>query len=157
MKLNKIAIAVGAAVMGLSSIASAEFSANIGATSNYLWRGVTQTDNGPAISGGIDYAHASGFYAGAWASNVDFVDEPEFNDPTDPDDDETENNGQAELDLYLGFAGEAGSIGYDIGFIYYAYPLAEDFGGDEDKLDFSEIYVGQITRLLGQRPLASEF
>jgi len=140
MKLNKIAIAVGAAAMGLSGIASAELSANIGATSNYLWRGVTQTDNGAAISGGIDYTNASGFYAGVWASNVDFVDEPEFNDPTDPTDDEYENNGQAELDLYLGFAGEAGSVGYDIGLIYYAYPLAEDFGGDEDELDFTEIY-----------------
>jgi len=122
MKLNKIAIAVGAAVMGLSSIASAELSANIGATSNYLWRGVTQTDDGPAVSGGIDYTHASGFYAGVWTSNVDFVDA---------------SGNQAELDLYGGFSGESGSLGYDLGLIYYAYPMADK---PDDKLDFTEIY-----------------
>jgi len=113
MKLNKIAIAVGAAVMGLSGIAQAELSANIGATSNYIWRGVTQADDGAAISGGIDYGHESGFYAGTWASTID---------------------GGEELDLYAGFGGEANSIGYDVGVIYYAYP-----GGDD--LDFTEIYA----------------
>ena len=84
MKLNKIALAVAALVA--SGTAAAEFSANIGATSNYIWRGVTQTDDQAAISGGLDYAHDSGFYAGTWASNVDF------------DDDAT-----AEVDLYGGF------------------------------------------------------
>lgn len=113
MKLNKIAIAVGAAVMGLSSIAHAELSGNIGATSNYLWRGVTQTADESAISGGIDYSHESGFYAGTWASNV---------------------SGGEELDLYGGFGGEAGGVGYDIGAIYYAYPSADPDG------DFTEIY-----------------
>lgn len=114
MKLNKIAIAVGAAVMGLSGIAQAELSANIGATSNYLWRGVSQTGDEAAISGGIDYANESGFYAGNWISTLG------------------ETNGE-ELDLYAGFSGEANSIGYDVGVIYYAYPSGED-------ADFTEIY-----------------
>jgi uncharacterized protein (TIGR02001 family) len=117
MKMNKIAIAVGAAVMGLSGMAQAELSANIGATSNYLWRGVTQTMDGAAISGGVDYAHDSGFYAGTWASNVDF------------------GSGGEELDLYAGFGGEASSIGYDVGVIYYAYPASS-----ADDSDFTEVY-----------------
>ncbi len=118
MKLNKLALAVGALVFAGS--AAAELSANIGATSNYVWRGVTQTDDGAAISGGLDYAHDSGFYAGTWASNVDFG----------SDDDTT-----AEVDLYGGYANELGSgLGYDFGVIYYAYP-----GGDE--LDFTEVYA----------------
>jgi len=112
MKMNKLAIAVSAAVMGFASVAQAEISANIGATSNYLWRGVTQTDDGAAVSGGLDYAHDSGFYAGTWASNVD---------------------GGEELDLYAGFGGEAGGVGYDVGLIYYMYPSGDD-------LDFTEIY-----------------
>jgi uncharacterized protein (TIGR02001 family) len=112
MKMNKIAIAVGAAVMGLSGMAQAELSANIGATSNYVWRGQTQTGNGSAISGGIDYAHDSGLYAGTWASNV---------------------AGGEELDLYGGFGGEVSSVGYDLGVIYYAYP---SFANS----DFTEIY-----------------
>jgi len=112
MKLNKLAIAVGAAVMGLASVAQAELSANIGATSNYLWRGVTQTGDEAAVQGGIDFAHDSGFYAGTWASNV---------------------SGGEELDLYAGFGGEAGSVGYDVGVIYYAYPSFTDS-------DFTEVY-----------------
>ena len=122
MKLNKLAIAVGAAVMGMASVAQAELSANIGATSNYLWRGLTQTKDSPAMSGGIDYANESGFYAGAWTSNVDFDDG---------------SGNQAELDLYAGFGGETGSVGYDVGVIYYAYPLAD---APADELDFTEIY-----------------
>jgi len=115
MKFNKLAIAVGAAVLGLSSVAQAEISANIGVTSNYIWRGVTQTNDGAAIQGGIDYAHESGFYAGTWASNVEWV------------------NGE-ELDLYAGFAGEVEGFGYDVGAIYYMYP------SDGTDSDFTEIY-----------------
>jgi len=119
MKMNKIAMAVGAAVMGLSAAAQAELSANIGVTSNYIWRGVTQTNDGAAVSGGIDYANDSGFYAGTWASNVSWV------------------NGE-ELDLYAGFGGESGSLGYDLGVIYYMYP------SDTTDSDFMEIY-GSLT------------
>lgn len=113
MKLNKIAIAVGALV--ITGSAAAEFSANIGATSNYVWRGVTQTDDQAAISGGLDYAHDGGVYIGTWASNVDFDD-----------------GATAEVDLYAGFANEVSGLGYDVGIIYYAYP------GEE--YDFTEIY-----------------
>jgi uncharacterized protein (TIGR02001 family) len=112
MKMNKIAMAVGAAVLGLSAAAQAELSANIGATSNYIWRGQTQTADGSAIQGGIDYSHDSGFYLGTWASNV---------------------SGGEELDLYGGFSGDASGVGYDIGVIGYIYPGI-------DNSNFTEIY-----------------
>ena len=92
------------------------WSANVGATSNYLWRGLEQTNGDAAISGGIDYASNSGFYFGTWASNADWSDEMTY-----------------ELDFYAGFAGETGDFGYDIGIIYYAYP------DSKDDVDFSEI------------------
>lgn len=117
MKASTLTATIGALL--ISGAATAEFSANIGATSNYVWRGVTQTDDSAAISGGLDYAHESGFYAGTWASNVDF------------DDDTT-----AEVDLYGGFAQELdGGLGYDVGVIYYWYP------GANDDLDFTELYL----------------
>lgn len=123
MKLTKTAIAIGA--LALSGVATAELSANLGATSNYVWRGVTQTDDSAAISGGLDYAHPSGFYAGTWASNVDFMDT---------------SGGQAEVDLYAGFGNETSSgLSYDVGVIYYAYPQADS---PDDELDFTEIYLG---------------
>ncbi|SUI83453.1 Bacterial protein of uncharacterised function (Gcw_chp) [Shewanella putrefaciens] len=108
--------------MLLTSNAFAAVSANIGGTSNYLWRGVTQTDDAVAIQGGIDYSHDSGFYAGTWASNVDFGDETSY-----------------ELDLYVGYAGNiTEDISYDIGYLYYGYPDAPG------SIDFGELH-GAVT------------
>ena len=91
-------------------------SANVAVTNNYLWRGLEQTNGKSAISGGIDYASDSGFYAGTWVSNADWAPEMSY-----------------ELDFYGGFAGEINGLGYDIGVIYYAYP------DSRDDVDFSEI------------------
>ncbi len=125
MKTKALAIACGAALLGGASMAQAELSANIGATSNYLWRGATQTDDGPAISGGIDWSHESGFYLGAWASNIDWG-----------------TNG-VEVDFYGGFAGEMGEFGYDIGLIYYYYP-----DDDYDDSDFTELTLSGSWKFL---------
>jgi uncharacterized protein (TIGR02001 family) len=120
MKKLQASLIASAVALSLSPVAHAEFSANIGVTSNYLWRGVTQTDDGAAVQGGIDYAHESGFYAGTWASNIDWG----------------VGTSGAEVDLYGGFAGEYNDFGYDIGLIYYWYPA----DGYEDS-DFTEIYA----------------
>lgn len=114
--------AAGLLVMGASAapIALAEgphsVSANIGAVSNYVWRGQSQTGDQPAIQGGLDYAHESGFSAGAWVSNVDFGGaEPNY-----------------ELDFYLGFDRSINDdLSYALKIGYYAYPDGRD-------LDFAE-------------------
>lgn len=119
------------------------FSANIGAVSNYIWRGVTQTQDGPAIQGGLDYAHSSGFYLGTWASNVDFNDEGDPQDVTIALDPETglpytDDNGDwvgttsgssnakaptYEVDVYTGFGGKLNDdFKWDVNAIYYIYP-----------------------------------
>ncbi|GAB3013245.1 TorF family putative porin [Bowmanella dokdonensis] len=105
--------------MSLYSQASlAEVSANIGVTSNYLWRGVTQSADKPSVSGGLDYTDESGFYAGTWIGSVDWG-----------------NGGGTEMDWYAGFGGEAGAFGYDVGYIYYYYPEEE-----YDDSNFGEAY-----------------
>lgn len=111
-----------ASTVSTSAFAVEGLSANVGATSNYLWRGVSQTDDGAAISGGIDYADDSGFYVGTWASNIDFGDDASY-----------------ELDFYLGFAGDMGDVSYDVGYIYYAYPDSAESDSDNE-YDFGEIY-----------------
>lgn len=123
MKKTLVSTAV-ASVLASSAFAlpaQAEMTGNIGVSNNYLWRGVTQTEDQASVSGGLDYSHASGLYAGTWASNVNFGDET------------SDDNGY-ELDLYAGYAGEAGAVGYDLGVIHYAYPVHED-------ADFTEAYV----------------
>ncbi len=121
------AIAAGAVLTGASLTAQAgEWSANFTAANNYLWRGLTQSTNEPAMSGGIDWAHESGLYIGTWVSNVDYANATPASGSGD-----TFNY---EHDLYIGFAGEFGNgLSYDIGYLYYNYDESADF-------DFGEIY-----------------
>ncbi len=105
-----------ALVFSNSTYAVEGLSANAAVTNNYLWRGLEQTNGKSAISGGIDYASDSGFYAGTWVSNADWSAEMTY-----------------ELDFYGGFSGEVNGLGYDLGVIYYAYP------DSKDDVDFSEI------------------
>lgn len=95
-------------------------SANVALSSEYVFRGITQTGSDPAISGGFDVAHSSGAYAGLWASNVDFGDDASI-----------------EIDYYAGFASDIADTGlsYDLGAIYYDYPGASDLN-----YDFTELY-----------------
>jgi len=108
------AIALGAAVAAAltSGAAAADVTANATVASNYIWRGVTQTNDQAAGQGGIDWGHDSGLYAGTWVSNVDFSDITSG----------TVGTGY-EMDAYGGFAGEVGGFGYDVGAAYYMYPI----------------------------------
>ena len=59
----------------VSSMASAvSVSGNIALTSDYIWRGMTQSAGGPAVAGGFDLSTDSGFYLGTWGSSVQFGD-----------------------------------------------------------------------------------
>jgi uncharacterized protein (TIGR02001 family) len=91
-------------MLGIVSLPTfATVSANVSFTSDYIWRGMTQSD-APAIQGGFDFAADNGFYAGIWGSNVNF------------------NNGAgSELDYYFGYATEVGGVGVDVGYISYEY------------------------------------
>jgi uncharacterized protein (TIGR02001 family) len=98
-------------------------SANVGLATEYVFRGFSQTAEGPAIQGGFD-ATCRSFYIGAWASNLDFaggqgatLDVLGF--PFDA---------SIEIDWYTGFKPKTGPITWDIGFIYYSYPNASNPG-----------------------------
>jgi uncharacterized protein (TIGR02001 family) len=97
-------------------------------TNDYIYRGYSQTEGDFAIQGGLDMAHSSGFYVGAWGSNVTLA----FTD-----DDGVDHNSSVEVDFYGGFAGEFGNsmFSYDVGFLYYAYPGSQS----EAKFDFYEL------------------
>lgn len=86
------------------SVAGFTLSANITLATDYLYRGLSQTTGDPALQGGFDLNHESGFYIGLWGSNVDFAD-------------------SLELDYYAGFSGAINDdLSYDIGLLYYDYP-----------------------------------
>jgi uncharacterized protein (TIGR02001 family) len=124
---------IASALLAGSSAAVAEISGNVTLASDYVFRGVSQTDNQIAIQGGFDYEHASGLYAGTWASNVDsnFL----GNDGVDP---------QIELDVYVGYGMElANGIGLDFGVLQYIYPGSDSIPAPaSSSADTTEFYVG---------------
>tara|TARA_Y100000768_G_scaffold306236_1_gene240242 strand:+ start:363 stop:998 length:636 start_codon:yes stop_codon:yes gene_type:complete len=107
-------------MIALPSFIYAEVTANVSLTSNYVWRGVSQTGDELAIQGGFDYAGESGVYAGIWGSNVSF--NYEFD----------ASAGGNEFDVYGGYANDM----FDVGFVSYQYP------GNSSDLDFTEVYLG---------------
>jgi uncharacterized protein (TIGR02001 family) len=130
-----VAVASGSFVVPLT--ASAEMSGSIGVHSKYLLRGIFEENDGAAVQGSLDYSHDSGFYAGWWFSSLGYSYETDM-----PDTDATGNG--VENDLYAGFAGEMGSIGYDIGVIQYVYINVDDSNLTEltGTLSLFDGYVG---------------
>lgn len=108
-------------------------SANISVVSNYIWRGLTQTDNRPAIQGGIDYAHESGIYLGNWNSNITWVADEGY-----------ANNSHFEMNFYAGLKKDWLGRGFasDIGFIQYYYPSSGTNAGFTNP-NTGEIYIAQ--------------
>lgn len=126
------AIAFVLAALAASS-AHAGTSGSISLTSDYLFRGVSQTNQEPALQGGIEYAHDSGFYVGAWGSNVSWLSD------TVVVGDDVSNS--LELDAYLGYRGKAGEMfAYDVGVLTYYYP--GDYPSGFNSPNTTEVYVG---------------
>lgn len=94
---------------------------NVGLTTDYVFRGISQSGEEPALQGGVDFT-CGRFYAGIWGSSIDF-----------------EGLATAEIDIYGGFKHRTGPITWDVGFIYYAY--AGRFASDIDA-DFLELKLG---------------
>lgn len=83
---------------------------NIGAVSEYRYRGISQSRLKPALQGGIDYAHSSGFYIGTWASTIKWVKD-------------AGGDGSVEIDVYGGYKTEiAPGLTADVGVLQYYYP-----------------------------------
>ena len=122
-RLTRFAGASALLAAAVGTAHAAEFSGNVTIATDYILRGVSQTEERPAIQGGFDAAFDSGIYAGIWASNVNF-------------DEATggASNANAEMDYYGGYSGAIGCTDctYKLGFVYY------DYHGDPG-LDYLEL------------------
>ena len=117
--MNVLKTTAIAALLAASGAATAvELTGNVALTTDYVWRGISQSDNAPAIQGGFDADLGQGLYAGVWGSNVEF-----------------NNDNSIELDLYAGWAGEYEGVGVDVGVIHYHYSGSAE-------LNANEAYVG---------------
>jgi uncharacterized protein (TIGR02001 family) len=113
MKKSLLAIAATLAATALPSVSYAEdspLSFNVSLTTDYRYRGISQTRLKPALQGGADYALPNGFYVGAWASTIKWI--KDFG-----------GDASVEIDLYGGYKGEIRKdLGYDVGVLTYQYP-----------------------------------
>jgi len=95
------------------------FTANVGLFSEYIFRGIAQTGGKPAVQGGFDYGHSSGFYAGTWASNISWL-----------EDFGAYNRSSLEWDFYGGYKNNFpdSDFFYDLGVYGYVYPGRRNSG-----------------------------
>jgi len=130
-------------VLGLAFLASAApafaeetkpFTVNGSATltSDYRFRGISQTDKGFALQGSMTVTHSSGVYASVWGSSID---------------DYVANGGDQELDLIVGYKKTVGGTTFDLGGLYYYYPGSSAVSANYNS-DFLELY-GSVAQTFG--------
>ena len=117
IKNSALAAILATGTMFTTVAQAASIEANVGFTTDYIWRGMTQNSGDTSFSGGVDMSTDSGFYAGTWVGDI------------------TWDGASYELDVYGGYAGEAGAMSYDVGYIQYMYP------DKTTDADFGEVYV----------------
>jgi uncharacterized protein (TIGR02001 family) len=132
MKKTLLALAAVTALTALPTVSQAQdanpLSFNVSLTSDYRYRGISQTRLKPAIQGGADYAHPSGFYVGTWLSSIKWI--KDFNGGAD-----------VEWDIYGGYKGEIQKdLAYDVGILTYQYP-----GHDLDPAPTTTELYGALT------------
>jgi len=111
----KSKIALAALTLTAGSSVMAQLAYNVGAVSEYRYRGLAQSALAPAVQGGVDYAHSSGFYVGAWGSQIRWIAEAGTAA-------NIETKGDVELDVYGGYKGEISKdFTYDVGYLRYEY------------------------------------
>lgn len=115
--------------LALANTALADITGNLTLVSDYAFRGISQTWERPAIQGGFDYTHASGFYLGTWASNVSGNTYP---------------NANMEWDFYGGYNGKINDdLSYNVGLLQYYYPGGKTSPvSPNDKFNTLEAYAG---------------
>ena len=131
MKLSSLAKALLASSMLFSAVnASAAdpitVSGSAAFTSDYLFRGVSQTSNNAAVQGAMTFTHESGAYFSMWGSSI------------------ASGVGGLELDTLLGYSGKAGEVAYDVGVMRYNYPGLND-NNAAFEADYNEVYASVST------------
>ena len=138
MSLKKAALATALISIPVSQAFGAEVSGNLALTTDYKFRGISQSDSAPSVQGGFDVAFDNGAYIGTWGAAVDFDCAIDTCGGL---------NGGIELDYYAGFASDlSDNVSFDIGYIYYDYPQDEgllgDYGEVYGSLSFGDFGIG---------------
>ena len=130
---------VFASTVAVSSVNALEVTGEVGGTTDYVWRGISQNDGNPAAQAGIGISFENGIFGNAWASQVDGGSKGVANDEG------------AEIDLTVGWAGETGNYGYGVQVTRYFF-TEENFASDFTELAVfgsAGLFGGEATALVG--------
>lgn len=135
---SRFAVRASLLALALSAAGTtqAAVSSNVALTSDYVFRGASQTNREPAIQGGFDVTTEGGVYFGTWGSSISWLS------------DLGGISSNVEVDAYGGYRGSfSDSVSYDIGAIYYWYPGS--FPSGFNSADTAEIYFGITAGIFG--------
>lgn len=144
MKLSHLASALLASSMLFTAVSAnaadpITVTGSAALTSDYLFRGVSQTSNNAAVQGAMTFTHESGAYFGLWGSSITSFSQAYF------------QSAGLELDTLLGYSGKAGEVAYDVGVMRYNYPgLSSTNNGTKSmgkvvEADYNEFYASVST------------
>lgn len=142
MRLSIIAASLLSAFAAVPAFAAEEpasahtVTGNMTLASEYIYRGIAQTNRKPAIQGGLDYSHSSGLYLGAWASNISWLTDAQVSGVSAP----------IEIDTYGGYKLALGDVTLDFGVLKYWYPGTYPAG--YVSADTLEFYTGASYKFL---------
>ncbi|MCA3147972.1 MAG: hypothetical protein ING18_02665 [Burkholderiales bacterium] len=157
MRMNLIAIAVTACSVALPGAVQAQsapksdwtLTGNVSVVSDYRYRGISQTNRKPAIQGGFDLAHSSGFYVGNWNSSISWLSDASAFYVTESGGSGAGNvSSNIEMDFYAGYKGEVTKgLGFDVGALYYYYPgsYPSDFNSPNTGEIYGALTYGPVT------------
>lgn len=146
MKLSQISMAALLSVAAVGAFAQTKapepdytLSYNVGATTDYRYRGLSQSRLKPAVQGGLDFSHKNGFYLGAWASTIQWIKDDGKKGGVNT------GSSNLEIDLYGGYKGSFNTdISYDVGALQYFYPSNKYKNLSGSSANTTEIY-GAVT------------
>jgi uncharacterized protein (TIGR02001 family) len=151
LKKTAISAAAVALLTGLTSVAAfaeeaaapevSPITANVTVVNNYMYRGISQSNGKPAIQGGFDYAHESGFYVGNWNSSISWIGDSGYKTSSG-----VATSAPIEMDFYGGFKKELLGEGFasDVGVLQYFYPTSGlQLTATQANPNTTEVYVAQ--------------
>ena len=129
---------------------------NVGVVTDYRYRGITQSRNEAAVQGGVDYAHKSGFYVGAWASTIKWIADYSYSGGAKTG---TDISGNMELDVYGGYKFDlAKDVTMDVGFLRYQYVgnTLEKTGGTARSI-YGDANTNEVYTAITMGPITAKY
>ena len=132
---------------------------NAGVVTDYRYRGITQSRNEAAVQGGVDYAHKSGFYVGAWASSIKWIADNSYTANSGGTRTGTDITGNVELDIYGGYKFDlAKDVTMDVGYLRYQYVGNNlEMTGGRARSSYGDANTNEVYTAITMGPITAKY